>query len=97
METRNDLDPSTSSFLPYLLAAVLGGGICVLLIVATGGFFLYMLLAILGIMGFGYVHYLLWGRAMTEEVDREKAVEEARSSLANGYTWKPEETRFRER
>jgi hypothetical protein len=96
METRNDPNPSSNSLLPFLLAALLAAGISVLLIIATGAFFLYVLLSVLGIIGFGYLHYLLWGRSLSEEVEREKAAEEAKDRLDRGYSWKPEETRIRE-
>jgi hypothetical protein len=59
---------SKNPFLGVLLAVLLGGGIFTYLVVITGGFFLYVLLAGLGLWFFGYLHYLLWGRSLSQRV-----------------------------
>ena len=66
------------TFLGLLLAVFLGGGFALFLILVTGGFFLYVLLAVAVIGMVGWVHYLLWGRALTQEVAGEREEDEAR-------------------
>ena len=64
--------------LPILLlpvaALVLG---VPLLIYLTGGFFGYLLGVVAGLALLGLIHWLIWGRSFTEEVEGERE-EEAR-------------------
>jgi hypothetical protein len=43
------------------------------LIYLTGGFFGYLLLVVGGMVVLGMIHWVLWGRALTEEVAAERA------------------------
>lgn len=63
----------SNSFLPMALVLLFIVGISFLLVLATGGFFLYIIAAVVGIVGFGMIHYYLWGRAMMQEVEKAKA------------------------
>ena len=69
--------PVFTFFLP--LAVLLVG--VPLLIYATGGFFGYFL----GVLGFlvllGMIHWVLWGRALTEEVAGEREEELLRQKI----------------
>jgi hypothetical protein len=60
--------PGGDSFLPLLLAFLVGGGALLFLILVSGGFFLYVVAAAFGIAAVGYLHYLLWGASDTPQV-----------------------------
>jgi hypothetical protein len=66
------------TFLSLFLALFFGGGFVLFLIVITGGFFLYCLLAVAAIGVVGYCHYVLWGHSLTQAVAGEREEEEAR-------------------
>jgi hypothetical protein len=66
------------TFLAFLLTSLVGGGLFLFLMVITGGFFLYCLLAVVAIGVVGYLHYLLWGQSLTQEVSGEREQEEER-------------------
>src|SRR5438874_68613 len=58
-----DPEPTSSSrqyFLGTLLALLAASGFFVFLVAITGGFFLYVLAAVVAIAGFACAHYLLW-------------------------------------
>ncbi len=75
-------EPSArGSFLSLLLTLFVGGGFLVFLIIVSGIFFLYVTLAVLAVGSVGYVHYLLWGQALTDEVAGERAAEEEKMRL----------------
>jgi hypothetical protein len=57
-----------NTFLAVVLSLLVGGMGFVFLIVITGGFFFYVLAVIVGLALFGYVHYLLWGRSLSHDV-----------------------------
>src|SRR5262249_34824925 len=48
------------SFLTIFLTLIAGAGILLFLIAVSGGFFFYVLLAVVGLVLFGYLHYVLW-------------------------------------
>jgi uncharacterized membrane protein HdeD (DUF308 family) len=74
------------TFLSLFLAFVMGGGFFLFMVLITGGFFLYVLGAVLAIGGVGLIHYFLWGHALTMEVAGEREEEEARER------WEAEQT-----
>jgi hypothetical protein len=79
-----DFDPEQRSsprqyFLGTLLALLAASGFCVFLVAITGGFFLYVLAAVLAIGAFACAHYLLWGRSLTHQVESEAEEREARA------------------
>lgn len=57
--------------LAFLLVALLGGIFFVFLNLVTFGIFFYVLAAVVGIMAVGFLHYVLWGYDMSEEVAEE--------------------------
>jgi hypothetical protein len=76
--------------LSTLLALLAAGGFFVFLVAITGGFFLYVLAAVAAMAAFGYLHYLLWGRSLThqveaEEEERAEADEEEVDPSRNGW------------
>jgi threonine/homoserine/homoserine lactone efflux protein len=64
------------------LAIVLTGGLVglllLLLILATGGWAVHIVWITAAILGFGGVHYLLWGRTMLQQTAGEREEEEVR-------------------
>ena len=57
--------------LAFLLVALLGGMFFVFLNLVTFGIFFYVLAAVVGIMAIGFLHYVLWGYDLSEEVAEE--------------------------
>ena len=70
---------SRDTFLALLLIGLVGGGFFTFLNVITGGFFVFVLLVVLGMSGFGYLHYLAWGRSLAEKVADERKTVEVRA------------------
>ena len=68
--------PERGTVLTLMLTLLCGGGILFFLILVSGGFFGYVLAAVVAIALVGYVHYRLWGQALTREVSGERAVQE---------------------
>src|SRR5262245_18524013 len=62
--------------LPLVLTAMFGGAFLVFLILVSGGFFFYVVSAVLVIAVFGWLHWVLWGQSLTREVARERQEEE---------------------
>jgi hypothetical protein len=66
------------SFLALMLTAFFGGGFLFFLILVSGGFFFYVLCAVAAVTSLGFLHYVLWGHALTQEVVAEREEQEAR-------------------
>ena len=66
------------NFLSLALATLFGGGFLLFLIYASGGFFFYVLVVVVLMATVGFLHYVLWGQALTQEVAAEKEAEELR-------------------
>ncbi len=67
------------NFLTIFLTVLAGAGILFFLIFVTGGFFIYVMLGLVVITIFGFLHYLLWGRLFSQQVAGEREEEEARA------------------
>jgi hypothetical protein len=59
------------------------------LIFLSGGFFLYVVAACLGLAAWCAVHYVLWGRAMTQSVAGEREEELLRRQAAEPWDETP--------
>jgi hypothetical protein len=77
---------------------LLGGGFLLLLLfLACGGLWLYVIMVVAGMAAFTGLQYVLWGRAMSAEVAREQAAEAAQSTeeavpdREEAKDWTPEE------
>jgi hypothetical protein len=78
--------------LGMMLTAVSLGFFLLVLIFISGGFFFYVLLITLGLFGVALFHYVVWGRAMTQEVAGEREEEQLRQrALADDLDddWQP--------
>ncbi len=65
------------TFLAFFLAVFLGGACLFFLNIVSGGFFSYVLAAVVILAVVGYLHYLVWGRAFSRQVAQERAELEA--------------------
>jgi hypothetical protein len=69
------------TLLTVVLSGLAAGACLFFLILISGGFIFYVLLAVAGIVALGFFHYVLWGYAMTQEVADEQAREAADRQL----------------
>jgi hypothetical protein len=74
------------TYLTILLCAFVGIPVFVFFVILTGGLFLWLLIGAAGIGIFGAFHYLLWGRAFSQETAGEREEEELRAE-AEGDSW----------
>ncbi len=74
MEHDNNHQPQRGRETLLTIMLTLFGGVVFLffLVMVTGGFFLYVALAVVAIAAVGAAHYVLWGQSMTQEVEQEK-------------------------
>ena len=63
---------SQSSFLTFSLVIILGGSFVFFLNLVSLGIFAYVLAAIIGIAAIGFLHYVLWGYALSQQVAGER-------------------------
>jgi predicted tellurium resistance membrane protein TerC len=71
----HDTDPARErrgTYLGIFLTLLFTGGFLVFLIVVTGGFFLWAAYIVAFIFLFAGLHYLLWGWAMSQDVEGER-------------------------
>jgi high-affinity Fe2+/Pb2+ permease len=68
----HDPVPQRPTFVPLLLGVLGAGFLFVLLIFLTGGWFFYVGGSISGLVLLGLVHYVVWGRALSEQVAGER-------------------------
>ena len=77
MEVHDNGQPKArrETMLTLLLAGLGGGGFLLFLILVSGGFFFFVLLAVAAITALGFVHYLLWGQAMSLSVEEQQVLD----------------------
>ena len=56
------------TWLSFLLVALLGGAVVFFLNLVSLGVFFYVIVAVVGIMAVGFLHYVLWGYSLSEEL-----------------------------
>ena len=69
------------TYLTIVLCIFVGLPVFVFLNILTGGLFLWLLMAAVGIGIFAGFHYLLWGRSFSRETAGEREEEELRTQL----------------
>jgi Flp pilus assembly protein TadB len=67
--------------LSIMMAAAVAGFFALLLVVATGGWAVYVIGVAGAIFLFGAMHYLLWGRAMLQQTASDREEEEMRQRI----------------
>lgn len=60
------------TFLTVGLALILGGAFFIFLNLVSFGIFFYVLAAVVGIAAVGFLHYVIWGYDLSEEVAEER-------------------------
>jgi hypothetical protein len=95
-DQENESPEHRGTMLTIGLTALFGGGFFLFLIFITGGFFIWVAVAVLAIIALGSLHYLVWGRAMTESTADEREEEELREQ-AETADWPLPESRRRRR
>ncbi len=68
--------------LSLMMAAMVAGFFALLLVVATGGWAMYVIWIGGAIFLFGGIHYLLWGRMMLRQTAGDREEEELRQRIA---------------
>jgi hypothetical protein len=61
-----------------MMAAMVAGFFALLLVVATGGWAVYVIGVAAAIFLFGAIHYLLWGRSMLQQTAGDREEDELR-------------------
>jgi hypothetical protein len=69
--------PRRETMLTVMLTGLGAGVFLFFLILISGGFFFYVVLAVALMVALGFFHYLVWGYAMTQEVADEQAQPQA--------------------
>src|SRR5437660_286352 len=91
----NSAPQQRDACLPWMLGIFFIGFFVLMLIVATGGYFIFILGVLGAIVLVAAMHYALWGRVMDDRVAVEREEEEAREDGAEDR-WNGEgEGRFR--
>jgi high-affinity Fe2+/Pb2+ permease len=72
MSDPNDPVQRRTALLPVFLTLLVGGFFCTALIVVTGGAFFYVVGVVVLFVLLGFVHYALWGAAMSEQTAGER-------------------------
>jgi predicted tellurium resistance membrane protein TerC len=86
------------AFLGVFLTLLALGLALLVLIFLSGGLFLYVVLFGGAIVMLGMFHYVLWGRAFTDEVAGEREEEQLRqraAEMADEEEWQRPDTRIR--
>ncbi len=60
------------TLLTFSLVAILGGAFIFFLNLVSLGIFAYVVAAIIGIAAIGFIHYALWGYALSQQVAGER-------------------------
>lgn len=78
-----DAQPSKGreTFVAFLLVALLGGAIFLFLNFISFGIFSWVLIVALITVVVGFLHYLLWGQSLTQEVAGEREELDVRQSM----------------
>ena len=93
----NQRPPRRQTFLTVFLAILLGIFALLVLILVSGGFFLWVIYLALAVAGLALVHYVLWGRAMSRSVAGEREEEQLRQRAAADDWPLPDPNAFRRR
>ncbi len=84
MNEQREPNPQRASFLSVMLAGMAGLFFLLVLILLTGGFVFWIVLCVACAVGLGTLHWLLWGRLMTQltagEREEHQLLERAREA-----------------
>jgi hypothetical protein len=82
MSEQHDPTARRSHFLPILLASMGLFFFLLVMVLLTGGFVFYIVLCVMAAVSFGSLHWLLWGKLLTDltagEREEERLLQRAR-------------------
>ena len=67
-----DADEGRSSFLFIILAGPLVSGLFLVSMLVCGNLTLYVIGVLFALTAFAYLHYVLWGQSLSQEVEGER-------------------------
>src|SRR5579862_4392493 len=70
------------TLLTFVLVAILGGAFLFFLNIVSLGIFFYVVAAIVGIAAVGFLHYAVWGYALSQQVAGEREEQRIKDLLA---------------
>ena len=73
---RDPADAHRETMLTVMLCSMVVAGFLVFLVAFMGVGGLIALAAVAVVIGFGFLHYVIWGRSLTSEVEPEKEKEQ---------------------
>ena len=71
------------TLLTFSLVAILGGAFLFFLNLVSLGIFAYVVAAIIGIAAIGFLHYAVWGYALSQQVAGEREEQRIKDLLEN--------------
>jgi hypothetical protein len=77
MDHQAERSAPRGTFLSVVLSGLAGSVFLFFLFLACGGLWIYIVAVMAGITLFGFLHYLLWGHALSTQVSREAREEES--------------------
>ena len=76
---------SRESLLTVVLALLLGGSFAFFLDLVTLGYFRWIIVTVIGITLVGYLHYVLWGYSLSQDVAGEREELEIKDRQEHDY------------
>ena len=83
MDQQNSPGNGRETLLTLSLVAILGGAFIFFLNLVSLGIFAYVIAAIIGIAGIGFLHYAIWGYALSQQVAGEREEQRLKDLLEN--------------
>ncbi len=92
-----DLPPASGrqTVVSVVLTGMAAAFFLLLLLLITGGYFVYLVGTLGAILAFGGLHYVLWGRLLTEETAGEREEEQLRERALAEDEPRPPDRRIR--
>jgi hypothetical protein len=90
MDQRNSTaHKGRDTLLTFSLVGVLGGAFIFFLNLVSLGIFAYVIAAIIGIAAVGFLHYAIWGYALSQQVAGEREEQRIKDLLENDQDDEP--------
>lgn len=74
------------SLAPIFLSLITMSGVLLFLILVSGGFFVYVVAAVLGMFLIGGTHYLFWGASLDAQTEGDREEDRVRREM-DQQTW----------
>jgi hypothetical protein len=76
VSAQQDPEVQRSTLLPVMLGSMAAFFFLLVLVLLSGGFFLYLMLAVAGVTALGSLHWIVWGKLLTQLTAHEREEEE---------------------